>query len=280
MTIHSTILLYNGVADWGNGPVIGGLGCPAGLRTSHNRGPWLEGRHNPLVDGIRDWSIGEAFVLACERDGITPIALFAETTPALTADYGRDLAVKFGTRCVYEVGNEIDTLGSRLYGRSAVDGEMAGGAWRLTTDAIRMACPSAEIICGSVQSVWLTGHGLQTLASALRAYGPDLPPNISIHMYPESRPAAEITRTIHRVRGVLEAHAKSHGCKIWVTEWGFEGFSSWTPAKQLAKIKSCARAISSAGAYAALHYLFDDSNGFGFKDRDQGVQTWNQGAFQ
>lgn len=253
-----------------------------GLRTVHNRGEWLS-RH--LTKDGTDWTLADAWVDGNIAQGLQPLARLTDD-PSVPfdedawADYCRRLATRYlGRVHFYECANEIDTEGSWCFDGNE-NGTTAGRAWRATTDSIRSVDPEAAVICGSIQSIWPTGHGLQTLAGALRAFGPELPSDIGIHAYPSPSEVASTTRVIERVRGACRAHAKGDP-RIWVTEWSLwpAQFSGMAAKSQAAFLKEMLRQFRAAGVYASLHYLFDDPNGFGFKDRKSGKSVWNAAVY-
>jgi hypothetical protein len=277
--IASTTLNFNAV-----GPLTETLWRPApwpqpGLRTQINRGSWLS-RH--LTAQGTDWSLADFWVDESIRQGLEPLALLTDDPSAGPFDaevhgaHCRTAAKRYLGRVKrYECVNEYDTEGNWCFDGFA-GGEQAGLAWRTTVDAIASVDPDAVVICGSIQSIWPLGHGLQTLAGALRAYGPQLPSDIAIHAYPTVEQVALVPRMIERVRGACRAHAKGEP-RIWVTEWSLwpAVFSGMTSKAQGAFLRTMLRHFRDADVYCALHYLFDDGNGFGFVDKKVGKTTWN-----
>jgi hypothetical protein len=274
----STTLNFNAVAPLGS--TWRPYSNPApGLRTVFNRGEWLS-RHRIVDD---DWTVADAWVDGCIAQGLAPLALMTDD-PSKPFDehahWNHCVAVMrryIGRVRDFEAGNEGDTAGNWCY-----DGDQGGATtgrmWRVTTDALRSIDPNCRVICGNIQSIWPGGHGLNVLKNALPAYGAGWVPNdLSLHAYPTSTEQIDmIPRMVERVRGVCAAHGKEEP-RIWMTEWSMwpPQFSTMTAAEQAAFLRRMLTRFIDAGVYASLHYLFDDPNGFGFRDRAAGVGIWN-----
>jgi hypothetical protein len=284
----STTLQFNAVA-----PLTATVWRPyswahPGLRTQINRGSWLSRQlTTPAGADEPDWTLADAWVDGCLAQGLQPLALLTDDParpfgPFDAAGWGAycgTVAQRFAGRVkYYEVGNEVDTEGSWLFDGNA-GGATAGLAWRAAVDAIAAVDPSATVICGSFQSIWPTGHGLQTLAGALRSFGA-VPSDLAIHAYPTPAQVGLVPRMIERVRGACAAYAKGDP-RLWISEWSLwpAQFSRMTASAQGAFLKTMLRHFRDAEVFASLHYNFDDPNGFGWVDQKAGKTIWNDAVY-
>jgi hypothetical protein len=257
-----------------------------GLRSVFNRGDWLSPHRTQRGT---DWTLADAYVDGNIAQGLEPLALLHDDPsipfdPVWHGDYWKAVTARYSNPrrdgrprvSYFEVLNEYDSEG--WWGFDGYSGgDLAGRIWRCAVDAIRSVQPGATVVCGSVQSVWPTGHGLQVTANALRAYGPWLPDDLSVHLYPTTLAAVPtMTAMIERFRGACLAHAKG-APRIWVTEWSLDNrlFSGLSSTAQGAFLRDGLRAQLAAGVHSSIHYLFDDPNGYGFRDRAAGKTTWN-----
>lgn len=247
-----------------------------GLRTKINRGLHLS-RH--LTNNGQDMTNADAFVNGNIAQGLEPLALLTGDPgvpydPVAEGNHYKMLALRYGNKVKYEMCNEVDTDGSWCYDGND-GGTLAGLAWRTAVDAFSLD-PSIIVICGSIQSIWPTGHGLQVLEKALKAFGPNLPTDISFHCYPTLDQVSTVPAMIERVRGACLAHAKGDP-RLWITEWAPWPaiFSTMTASNQGTFLRTMFRYFRDSNVYASLHYLFDDPNGFGFTDRNKGKTVWN-----
>lgn len=281
MTLNaSTTLNLNALGYRGPDPIPGGVAVP-GLRTSMNRGHWMSWGLVEKVEGVRDWTIADRYVDENIRQGLTPIALLNGVPTWVDGgnlpsdkqwwNYCTDVATRYlGKIRHWEVANEYETDGAWLAHR--VDD--IGRLWRIASEALKAVDSGNFLICGSIQSLAHSGHGLQTLAASLRAFG-QVPDAVGIHVYPQSADEVLlIAEWVHQVRGVLKS-VGARDAQIWVTEWGVDKFCDLTPAQQTKLLRDVTRQLMLGRVDVSLHYMFDDHNWWGFKDRVKGKSIWN-----
>lgn len=269
----STTIQSCGISWVGQSPIAVAPSPYKGLRSHINRGSWLDWSITSVGRRIPDWTLSDSWVAACEAQGVEPLALIAgapesawsinQGTPSIEAiaEYARQVAQRYKGRVrLWQSGNEVDTpSGGLFWGFDEFRGELAGRIHRAVEDAILSVDPDSIVIAPSVQSIWLTGHGLQTLAGMLRGYG-GLPRHAAVHVYTDGgRTEQDITAALHRTWGVLESFGKTGDASVqlWATEVGVKGFSALTEQQQGAWLRSALRACAAGGVSRFLHYNFD-----------------------
>lgn len=266
---HSATLLYNagGYAghDWQPRLAV----HVPGLQTTHNRSFWASWG-NVSRDG---WGFADAWIDEQLAQGIKPILCLAGAPGSGDwYDFMWELAARYrGRGMVYEVGNEFDTVGNWLHG----DAVAMGKHWRAAHDAVTVQDPDALVIGGNIQAIALGGNGYRELHAALQGWGDYWPKAVSVHVYPPSVASIPLVfEWLSQVRGVL-CSCGAEATKIWVTEWGFSGFSTWTKLEQGRVIRAMFRQFDAARVVNSLMWAADDGGEFGFKDRKVLKRVWN-----
>ena len=267
----STTIIGCGITWRGSEPIPDIPHPVGGLLSVHNRGWWI----NPEFSDV----LAESWIEACYAQRVSPISVFGG--PAIRQMGDKEIAAyvynavrRYADRVsIWQVGNEVDA-GGWLF--DDCRGEKAGKMFRLLENVILEADPGATVIAPSIESIWLTGHGLQTLAGMLRGYG-GLPKDVAVHVYTDGRTTADIEPALHRVWGCLESFGKTGdaGTRLWVTEAGMTGFSDLTSTQQGTWLRQTIRACRAANVHALCQYMFDNGAPglWGFIDRGRSV--WN-----
>lgn len=273
--LDSVVQHFSAVTYAGHDPVPARRAVPH-LRSYYSRHHFISPH---TTAGGTNWDVADHWVEETLRQGQVPIALMVglsnERAGSFAAQCAKTASRYAGKVGIWEIGNEVDTEGAWLF--DGYRGEQAGQVYRMTRAAILAVQPDAIVIAPSIQSVWPTGHGLQTLAGVLRGYGPELPPDIALHLYPERDGVEDVARAVERVRGCLAAHAKGSP-RLWVTEWGCTFWPQLEAAERGAFQRDMLRQLKSAAVHAACWYAFDhDSIGYAH-DVTQGRRQWNDSA--
>jgi hypothetical protein len=259
----STTVMNCGVTYLGHDPVAKVPTPYPRLRSVFNRGWWLEWATVAQPDGSLDWTLADAWVAGCEAQGVQPLAVLGSYPQRKgvdidgAADFAALAAKRYAGRVRHwQTGNEADAEESTLF--DGYSGELAGRVHRAMETAIHRVDPGAVVIAPSVQSIWLTGHGLQTLRGIVQGYG-GLPPHVSVHVYTGKRTTADITPALHRVWGALEAFGKTGDVPVhlWGTEVGVTGFSGMPEAEQIKWLRAAIRACRAGGMHSFHHYNLD-----------------------
>lgn len=285
--IISATIMNCGITWRGREPVAKTPAPYPRLRSVFNRGWWLGWGVVEQADGSLDWSLADAWVAGCEAQGVQPLAVLGDYPQRAIGKAGPNIAeaAQFAALASkryagrvrhWQTGNEVDTAGPLFDNYS---GELAGRMHRAVESAILGVDPGAVVIAPSVQSIWLTGHGLQTLRGIVQGYG-GLPRHVAVHVYTEGeRAPGDVTAALHRVWGALEAFGKTGDVpvRLWGTEVGVTGFSAMPGREQNAWLRSVICACRAGGMHSFHFYNLD--HGAGAKDYgfpQPSAARWNE----
>lgn len=261
------------------------------LQSVYNRGWWIDWAKIEPAKGKFDWTLPDSWIAACEINNLTPIALFTSApkhaystrTGKLLPSKLQEFVIRAAKRYAgkifhWEFANEIDTEHSWMFDNYS--GREAGRYFKVFETAIKSVNSRAVVIAPSIQSIWKTGHGFQTLAGICEGYQ-GIPAHVSVHVYPEKLDMSEITPALHRFWGALETSAKTEGVTLWATEVGLTGFPGLSLENKFRWLHQAADACKAGGVRHFLQYNLDqgeDPNYWGFDVAP--VDTWNKFVLQ